>query len=214
MTAMVWLISQCITLLFFAILTLVVGGFMVSLHLIELNTKVLDGAISFTFEKKSIENMLKIVPKVYFFLEEHHKVVQLVVMLNRTMIKNLLSVLSISAVVSTIYMISSLTFLELASFIRTCYIIYLGMYAWLVVISCSPFIFTVELVHGCAPRLYKLQSQILCGKLLLSSSSAPVFRIKLKLLAAYELLHTHDKFYFTIGQFANINRNSLFEVKF
>ncbi len=210
MAAIIWMIGQCITLLFFAILTLIVGGFMVSSHLLELNRAVLDRAISSLSNPKN-EFKITVVPKVAFFLEEHLKVVQLAVMLNRTLIRNLLSILSISAVVSTIYMVSCLTFLQLSPFIRACYITYLGMYAWLVVLSCSPFIFTVELLHSCAPRLFKLQSNLLCGASL-SLRSGVVLRAKLKLLTAYELLHTDDKFYFTIGQFAKINRKSLFEV--
>lgn len=210
MAAIIWMIGQCITLLFFAILTLIVGGFMVSSHLLELNRVVLDRAISSLSNPKN-EFKITVVPKVAFFLEEHLKVVQLAVMLNRTLIRNLLSILSISAVLSTIYMISCLTFLPLSPFIRACYTTYLGMYAWLVVLSCSPFIFTVELLHSCAPRLFKLQSNLLCGASL-SLRSGVVLSAKLKLLTAYELLHTDDKFYFTIGQFAKINRKSLFEV--
>ena len=135
-------------------------------------------------------------------MQEHFHLLKDVQLVNDRLASYLLLNALVANFCLNLYNISLLLFRELTTFgkIQTTSIFFFELVTFVFVIQ--PLIKMIDYLYRCDRLLFEMQIYL----------RRESINTKVKLLSYYELIHTDDKYYFTLGDLGNINKSTFYEV--
>jgi len=184
-------------LVFFSLVAMVYVGVNIMNYLGQLNR-----LLRKTVSGGKVLNQQRIRRRLLHFLREHTVLMRDIISINRRFVSPFLVHAMASNFIWNVYLISVFTYSNLSVMVK------LQALGWFTgqfiafIIGMQPLIYLVLRFHSADQILYMLQPRF----------NRESVRLKIKLLAYYETIHTKTKFYFTLGELGSVSKRAMTEV--
>ena len=195
-----YIVWRTIILNIFALYCMIIGCFIYGNHLNYLNKKL---TRTITMWKKGKLSQELLTTRTLFFRREHSIMLCDTIISNKAVVALTMLVCAIVMFLSTVCLFSMLIFYRLSAKTKFGIINIILIEITCFTIALIPQMMAVQQMYQSDPLVYKLLQYFQSKRFLLE---------KIKLANYYELLHTDKKEYFTIGELAKVNMQTIIQV--